>query len=409
MATFDIDSSINSLPDTAVLPCFQGHSVVQAKLLDFGVFKPLGAKLVFEALSSFITSMEMVVIAHSDTSQPVPMHQMTLNDLHQAMRTKLRSEAQPLLGDEHVNVFDDLKAMVEVGDDSSDQAMGELQQLCLRSVLESISCANVKKGALYLCPFTEKPVLLLGSRGLFITDKNKVAAAVAKLNKSKKSSGKATAKKSNKKDGKATVNPQGKPRRTISDEEEEELLSNASIPDVSCHGGDGDSPYDSEWAHSPRSSAQATPVLGPQLQNEAPIPLTLTPAPQVHITEDAPRPPLNIQLTANPLAPLLPARIPLGALGPVNPLGGALGSVYMAASSAAKPSRKRSRKQHKSKKSKKARRSRSRSSSSSISSIEVPPPRPSVDQVFLCLYFPLSIDTVWVIISFTNWPFFITD
>ena len=53
MAAFNLESLINTLPDTSVLPCFQGHPVVQSKLLDFSAFKSLGSKEVYEALSSF--------------------------------------------------------------------------------------------------------------------------------------------------------------------------------------------------------------------------------------------------------------------------------------------------------------------------------------------------------------------
>ena len=390
MATFNLETSINALPDTPVLPCYQEHPVVQSKILDFAAFKHLGPREVYAALSSFITSMDMLVIAHSDTAQPVPMHQMTLEALTQAMRTRMRSEAQALLGDEHVNVFEDLKAMVDIGDDSSAQAMVELQQLCLRSVLESLSCASVKKGALFLSPFTQKPLLLLGSRGLFVTDKSRIAAANAKANKAKKASGKAAKKKSSKKSGSKTVNPQGKPRRTISDAEEEDgNLSNTTVDDVSCHGGDGDSPYDSEWAHSQHSSTHATPILASQPQPEDPVQLTLTPVGPSSIApviDDEPRIPMNIQLASNPLVPLIPP----GVLGSPNPLGGTLGSVPLAAVPLKIPAKKRSKKQSK-KKSKKSKKSRSRSrsrssSSSSISSIEIPQPKPSADQVFCCVF-----------------------
>ena len=382
MATFDLDSLINSLPDTAIIPCFEGHSVVQAKLLEFSTFKPFGPKMVFEALSAFISSSDMIVLAPSNSPQPVSMQQMTLEALCQAMRQKLRVEAQPLLGDEYINAFDDLKALVEANEEASEQAMLEIQQLCFKSTLEAISCSSVKKGALYLCPFTQKPCLLLGCRGLYITDKARVAAALAKNKKAQKPSGKGASKKGNRKDGSTTVNPQGKPRRIISDnEEEEETKSNASLEDVSCHGGDGDSPYDSEWVHSPRSSNHPTPILGPQTQEDVPVQLSLSQ--NVHNAEDIPRPPPNIQLTANALTPLIPA------LGPVFPLGGSLGSVPIAAVPA-KMSKKRAKKHSKSKKSKKTKKPRSRSSSpspSSTSSIEVPPPAPSADQVFLlCLY-----------------------
>ena len=398
MATFELESSLNSLQDSIILPNYEGHPVVQAKIVDFSVFKTYNAKQVYDALSTFFVDPDMLVIAHSDSLQPVPMHQMTLEALHSAMMAKMRSEAQPLLGDEHRNVYDDLKAMVEAENDSSHEAMSELLQLCFRSVLEAISCSSVKKGALFTNPFTQKPILLLGNRSLFITDKARVNSAVAKEKKAKKSAAKAAKAATSgrpKKDNAPPLNPQGKPRRTISDDEEEEaLLSEATVDDVSCHGGDGDSPYDSEWERSPRSSAHATPVANQPLPSEDPVQLTLTPA-----ILDAPRLPLNIQLAPNPPVPLM--TIPPGILGVPSPLGGMMGSVPVAA---AIPKKRKSKKATKGKKSKKSRRSRSRSASvSSLSSVEVPPPKPSADQVFLlCLYFPLSIDTVWVMHSFTN-------
>ena len=50
-------------------------------------------------------------------------------------------------------------------------------------------------------------MLLLGSRGLFVTDKTRIAAAIAKENKAKKGSGKPAAGKKSKKGGTRTVNP----------------------------------------------------------------------------------------------------------------------------------------------------------------------------------------------------------
>ena len=384
MATFELETSFNALPDSTILPNYAGHPVVQAKLLDFSTFKPLDSRQVYEALNTFFTDLDMIVIAHSDTLQPVPMSQMTLEALHQAVMSKLRSEAQALMGDEHLNVYNDLKAMVEANDESSANAMIELQQLCFRSVLEAISCSSVKKGALFSNPFTQTPILLLGGRGLYLSDKAKVAAAIAREKKAKKSSEKAPASKKAKKNSATTINPQGKPRRTISDDEDERnQQSEGSIDDVSCHGGDGDSPYDSEWAHSSDASAPATPVLAKQPQPEEPIQLTLTPSAQA--SDDTPRLPLNIQLAANPMVPLF-------SIPPPTPLGGTMGSVPVAAPTLKQSSRRKSKKgsKDKKKKAKKTKRSKSpsrsrSSSSSSVASVVLPPARPSADQVF-CVY-----------------------
>ena len=39
MATFNLETSVNALPDTPILPNFPGHPVVKAKILDFSMFK----------------------------------------------------------------------------------------------------------------------------------------------------------------------------------------------------------------------------------------------------------------------------------------------------------------------------------------------------------------------------------
>ena len=404
MATFELDSSFNSLPDSSVIPNYQGHPVVQAKLVDFSVFRPFNSKEVFHQLQTFFEGPDMIVIAHSDSPQPIPMSLMTLEALNEAMMQRLRNETQALLGDEHINVYNDLKMMVEANDDDSPQAMVELLQLCFTSVLQAISVASVKKGALFSSPFTQKPLLLLGYRGLYISDKAKVAAAVKKI---KKSAAKAASSGKPKKANAPAINPQGKPRRTISDEEEDNQ-SEATIEDASSHGDN--SPYNSDWAHSSHSSRQATPVLEPQpLPSDEPVQLTLTPNDQAPAF--TPRLPMNIHLPINPVVPLIPA----GVLGTPTALGGTLGSVPGASSTSKKSARRKSKKSGKSKKAKKTKRSRSRSRSrssslSSVQSIVVPPPppvpKPSADQVFflylLVSFIPLSIDTVWVTYSFTN-------
>ena len=127
MVTFDLEKSFNTLRDTAILPQYDGHPVVQAKMVEFSAFKSFGAGQVFESLNSYFNSSDMLVIAHSNSPQPIPMHQMTLEALNEAMLTRLRSESQALLGDEYVNTSNDLKAMVEASNDSSAQAMLELQ------------------------------------------------------------------------------------------------------------------------------------------------------------------------------------------------------------------------------------------------------------------------------------------
>ena len=73
-----------------------------------------------------------------------------------------------------------------------------------------------------------------------MTDKARVGAALAREKKAVKFVGKASTAGKPNKDNAPVINPQGKPRRTISDNEEEaDQLSEATIDDVSCHEGDG--------------------------------------------------------------------------------------------------------------------------------------------------------------------------
>ena len=78
---------------------------------------------------------------------------------------------------------------------------------------------------------------MLGSRGLYVTDKARVSAALAREKKARKPAAKASTAGKPKKDSAPVINPQGKPRRTIFDNEEEaDQLSEGTIDDVSCHG-----------------------------------------------------------------------------------------------------------------------------------------------------------------------------
>ena len=175
-------------------------------------------------------------------------------------------------------------------------------------------------------------------------------------------------------------------------------MSNQSIEDVSCHGGDGDSPYPSEWEHNSQHSAPATPELHreePSAHSQASHVPQLSLASN-NLPQSAMGPSFNVATPNIRLASSTP--IPLGSPGSQSislghyassfGLGGTLGSVP----DFGKPhgsSSKRKAKKSKSKKSKKSKPSRSRSSSSSSArSIEIPPPKPSVDQVLgLFIYF----------------------
>jgi len=88
MATFSLETSVNALQDTPILPNFQDHPTVQAKLLDFTGFKDMNKDELVSALQDIISAEDMVVIAPSDSPQPVPIHQMTVESLCLALTTK---------------------------------------------------------------------------------------------------------------------------------------------------------------------------------------------------------------------------------------------------------------------------------------------------------------------------------
>ena len=81
MATFSLESSVNAFQDTPIFPNFQDHPTVQAKLLDFSSFKDMNKDELVSSLQNIITAEDMVVIAASDSPQPVPIHQMTVESL----------------------------------------------------------------------------------------------------------------------------------------------------------------------------------------------------------------------------------------------------------------------------------------------------------------------------------------
>jgi len=183
MATFSLESSVNTLPDTPILPNYAGHPVVLAKIIDFSIFKDLDPREVFNTLKTYFNSRDMIVIACSDTPQPVPLQQMTLEALEFAMLFSVRSESQTLLGDGNVNAFNDYKTAILANDPGSEAAMEDILKFSFDCILEAISTRTVKKGALYLCPFSQRPVMLLGSRSLYFSDKGRIKAAELRAKK----------------------------------------------------------------------------------------------------------------------------------------------------------------------------------------------------------------------------------
>ena len=403
MATFDLQSSVNALPDTPIIPNYPGHPVVKAKILEFSMFKGFEPVDIKDQLLQYFNSSNMLVIKHTDTPQPVPIQLMTLDDWVSAISQKLKSEPQAIVGDKDINTLELITAKVNAQDEESASAMEDLQLMAYGCVIDAMASRIIKRGALYLNPFTQKPVLLLGNRGLFISDKQKIAAAEARQRKAELRSAKA-AKSGRPKDDSAHRKRPSKQRPAT---EDQGAQSAGSLDDVSCHGGDGSSPYSSEWERASRNSLPSTPILipahasqsehqsGPILQdttirdvnsasNEEPanaIPNLTLPAPQ----------PLGIQLAPSPFLPLVPDSPHLQRARGLNMtasfMGPAGSSFSGPAQQSSKSARRKSGKSKRSKKSKSKRsRSRSRSkssSSSSVKSVEIPAPRPSVDQVFL--------------------------
>ena len=412
MATFSLETSVNTLPDTPILPNFVDHPVVLAKLIDFSIFKDLDSREVVNTLKTYFNSMDMLVIACSESPQPVPLQQMTLEALEFAMTFTVKSEPQALLGDDNINSFNDFKAAIEANDEESASAMEEILNLSYNCILEAIATRSVKKGALYQCPFAQRPVLLLGNRSLYFTDKGRVRAAEARA---KKAARKCAAEKRSgqpKDDSAFQPGTKASNQKQSAPTDNEGYASNQSIEDVSCHGGDGDSPYPSEWEGNSQHSAPATPEfrkeeppgLISQLIPVTPMPqlsLTSNPLPQTLLGPSANTGTPNIRLAPSTFLPMgSPGSrsISLGQYASPYALGGSLGSVPDFGKPSGSSS-KRKAKKSKNKKSKKSKPSRSRSpsSSSSVRSIEVPPPKPSVDQVLslyliYVFYIPLSLE-----------------
>ena len=405
MATFDLESSVNALPDTPIIPNFPGHPVVKAKILEFSMFKGFEPIDIKDKLLQYFNSSNMIVIKHTDTPQPVPIQLMTLEDLVNAISQKLKSEPQAILGDKDMNSLENLTAKVNAQDEESASAMEDLQLLAYGCVIDAIAARVIKRGALYLNPFTQKPVLLLGNRGLFITDKQRVAAAEARQRKAELRSAK-SAKSGLPKDDAAYTKKSSKKKAA---KEDQGAQSAGSLDDVSCHGGDGSSPYSSEWERASRNSGPSTPILVPSHLSQTEPQLATTSLENTIMDANAasrdglahdpptftlPAPqPLGIQLAPSPFLPLVstvPHLQKARGMNMATSFMGSPGSVYTGPTHhSTKSSRRKSGKTKKSKKSKSKRsrsRSRSRSNSSSstsLKSVEVPAPRPNVDQVFL--------------------------
>ena len=405
MATFDLESSVNALPDTPIIPNYPGHPVVKAKILEFSMFKGFEPIDIKDKLLQYFNSSNMIVIKHTDTPQPVPIQLMTLEDLVNAISQKLKSEPQAILGDKDMNSLENITAKVNAQDEGSASAMEDLQLLAYGCVIDAIAARVIKRGALYLNPFTQKPVLLLGNRGLFITDKQRVAAAEARQRKAELRSAK-SAKLGLPKDDTSFTRKSSKKRAA---REDQGAQSAESLDDVSCHGGDGSSPYSSEWERASRNSGPSTPILVPSHASQTEPQLTTTslensvmetnaasmdgPAHDLPtLTLPVPQP-LGIQLAPSPFLPLVstaPHLLKARGLNVASSFMGSPGSVYTGPTQhSSKSSKRKSGKAKKSKKSK-SRRSRSRSrsrshssSSTSLKSVEVPAPRPNVDQVLL--------------------------
>jgi len=273
MATFDLESSVNKLPDTSIIPNYPGHPVVKAKILDFAMFRGFEPLDIKDKLKQYFNSCNMLVIKHTDTPQPVPIHLMTLEDLVDAISQKLKSEPQAIVGDKDLNAMQTIQAKVNAQDEDSASAMEDLQLLAYGCVLEAMVTRIIKRGALYLNPFTQKPVLLLGNRGLFVTDKQRVAAAEARQKKAELKASKALKTGQLKDD---TLH-QKQSAHKRSSREDKGTQSAGSLDDASVH----ESPYSSEWERASGNSGPSTPILfsaaAPTIPQVEPLPINQDP------------------------------------------------------------------------------------------------------------------------------------
>ena len=139
--------------------------------------------------------------------------------------------------------------------------------------------------SLLFCP---KTCFIARSRSLYFTDKGRVKAAEARAKKAAK---KAFAEKRSgllKHDSAFQSETRGRKQKQADAAENEGYASSLSIKYVSYHGGNGDSPYPSEWEGNSQHSVPATPEFqreessGQNPQQVMPI----TPMPQLSLTSN---------------------------------------------------------------------------------------------------------------------------
>ena len=120
MATLSLETSVNALQDTPILPNFQDHPTVQAKILDFSGLKDMNKDELVSALQDIISAEDMVVIAPSDSPQQSLCLELT---------TKKGSEVSALVSDESMNAYNSIKARIDRDDEHSPEAVVDLQKL----------------------------------------------------------------------------------------------------------------------------------------------------------------------------------------------------------------------------------------------------------------------------------------
>ena len=67
MATIALETSVNTLPDTPILPNYVDHPIVLAKIVDFAIFQDCDPREVVFTLQTYFSGLDSIVIALSDT------------------------------------------------------------------------------------------------------------------------------------------------------------------------------------------------------------------------------------------------------------------------------------------------------------------------------------------------------
>jgi len=276
MSSLDLKTSFYALPDTPVVPRFQDHPVVQAKLFrvsDFGDFDRVEMEA---ALADIIPSKDNLVIYKVDNTAPVPITDMSLLMLAKVVLEKPRSETASIVPEGQLNAFNALLGDCQGANAAVNRSNeAAVHDYVYANTLEAISYKVIKEFVLYTCPFTQKLMALMGNRGLYTTDKQRCdnvqakmdkAAAVKQWEKEREESRKARlASKKSAKDSKRKRSDSSTSVSSVSssssessnDSDNESGQVSAGYPgDLFCDG-----PNDSELSEVDWDAGKSTPVL----------------------------------------------------------------------------------------------------------------------------------------------------